>query len=154
MHFNGRTFLLKDTRDPTHSEMIELGLSPSKTSEFIVGRAPGLKEPTIYARRYVLPPRGRIPTLSHKKLWELGRKYAEYAAPHIVEQARTTNYRLPIQSVSELYPVLIDIYKLLETEQHIPWDNLLAIQQDDFLTGFWNRLRERHILDKSIVGTR
>ena len=91
---------------------------------------------------------------SHKQLWKLGRQYAEFAAPHIIEQAHATNYPLPARQVSELFPVLKDIYVLLEQNQGLSWDHLLVSQQDDFLTGFWNRLREKGIVEKSISGAR
>lgn len=46
------------------------------------------------------------------------------------------------------------VYELLERDRGIPWDNLLATQQDDFLIGFWNRLRERGVLEHRITGAR
>lgn len=88
-----------------------------------------------------------MPKLTHKKLWQLGRHYADFAAPHVVEQARKTSYQLPARSATELFPVLRDVYDLLEREHGIPWDELTTAKQDDFLTGFWNRFRQLGLLE-------
>jgi hypothetical protein len=154
MKIGGRTFLLKSARDVTEQEMIDLGLSPERAPEYLAGIPPGLHEFAVYERRYALPPSDPIPHLTHKKLWQLGRSYADFAAPHLIEQAQTTNYRLPARKVSELFPVLKDIYVLLERDHGLHWDYLLVSQQDDFLTGFWNRLREKGIVEKTISGAR
>ena len=85
--------------------------------------------------------------ISHKQLWNLGRHYADFFAPHIVELARATNYHLPCRSHAELFLVVKDVYDLLEKEQGIPWDSLTSAKQDDFLAGFWGKLREKGILE-------
>lgn len=85
--------------------------------------------------------------ITHRRLWDLGRQYARKAVPHVVEQARAQKYRLPCRSTAELFPVLRDVYVLLEREHGIPWDYLTVAKQDDFLTGFWNQLRREHVLE-------
>jgi len=154
LNISGRTFELKSPRDVTAREMIELGLPPERAPEYVAGRAPGIDGISIYERKYVRPPRSPIPILSHKRLWALGSEYADFSAPHIVAQARETGYPLPVRRPSELFPVLKDVYELLEKNHGIPWDNLLASQQDDFMTGFWNRLRERRVAENVIEGAR
>ena len=85
--------------------------------------------------------------ITHKKLWQLGREYAQLAAPIIAKQANEQHVSLPRRDTSELVPVLRDVYDLLERDHGIPWDYLTVAKQDDFLTGWWNMLRERGILE-------
>jgi hypothetical protein len=85
--------------------------------------------------------------ITHKRLWQLGREYARRAAPLIIEGARKQSYQLPCRGTAELFPVLRDVYVLLEREHGLPWDSLTTAKQDDFLTGFWNLLRQKGILE-------
>jgi len=86
--------------------------------------------------------------ITHSSLWRLGREYAALLAPHIIRQANEQGYRLPARHVSELFPVLRDVYELLERDHGIPWDSLTTAKQDDFLVGWYNRLRELGVLER------
>ncbi len=154
MNISGRTFLLKSPRDVTIAEMSELGIPTDQAHQYVAGIPPGLQGFAVYDRKYVRSPTHPIPRISHTRLWNLGRSYAKFAAPHIISQARATNYPLPVRSVQELFPVVKDIYPMLERDHGLSWDHLLASQQDDFLTGFWNQLREDHIVGPSTSGIR
>jgi hypothetical protein len=86
--------------------------------------------------------------ITHSRLWRLGREYAALVAPHIIRQANEQKYHLPVWQVSELFPVLRDVYELLERDHGIPWDYLTTAKQDDFLIGWYNRLRELGVLER------
>lgn len=145
----GRTFSLKSARDATARDMVERDRPVADAGKYVIGVAhDGTGVERMYEKKYVRPDRGKIPRLSHKKLWNIGRRYADLFAPHIVEQAREQRYQLPARKASELFSILPEVYALLEQEYEAPWDNLLAGQQDDLLTGFWNRLRERGIVER------
>jgi hypothetical protein len=148
MNVGGRTFLLREARDVTPREMSDLSLPPSRAADFIAGISPGVEGVAVYNRKYVSPPSPRIPRLSHKDLWRLGRSYADFTAPLVVEQARLTSHPLPVRAASEVFDVLRDVHALLEHEHGVAWKDLLEGQKNDFLTGFWNRLREKGVLEE------
>lgn len=102
-----------------------------------------------YRRKGILDlPSQPTQPVTHKKLWQLGRKYAQLAAPEIARQAKLAGGpQLPIRGTTDLLPVLRDVYDLLEREHGIPWDNLTTAKQDDFLTGWWNMLKQEGVYE-------
>lgn len=70
------------------------------------------------------------------RMAELGHKYAHYSAPFIREQATY----LPL-SRSDLFPVLKDVYKLMEQNGEVSDFDVLPVQlQDEFLNAWWDEL--------------